>query len=114
MTDKTYTGDDIKDILGKLEPVIRETHTKVCTNETELKHTLKTIPAVGIMFGIFAMGYVIPQILEAPSQRADSELMFCVNGADDDFPHIPYADVKEIARRVCRVISQGNEEALKH
>jgi hypothetical protein len=57
-----HTTESIKETLGRLEPKITDIHTKTSTIETELKHTLKTIPAVLIMLTVFAMGYAIPQI----------------------------------------------------
>lgn len=52
------------------------------------------------------------EALETSEKMADSDLMFCVNGANEDFSHIPYEDVQEIARRVCRIIASRNESAL--
>lgn len=52
------------------------------------------------------------EALETPEKMCDADLIFCVNGANQDFSHIPYKDVKEIARRVCRIIISRNKQAL--
>lgn len=55
---------------------------------------------------------VLVEALEAPHNIVDADLMFVINGADNDFSHIPYNDVKKIALRTAQVLARRQLEAL--
>lgn len=58
------------------------------------------------------MQTLVEALRENPAKMADADLMFCINGAHEDFSHLPYEDVKAIAKRVCAVIASRINQAL--
>lgn len=55
---------------------------------------------------------LVEYLRESADKMADSDMMFCINGAHEDFSHLPYEDVKAIVKRVCGVIASRNRQAL--